>query len=77
MSKRSGDKEMGGAEKIRLKKRKQLQADAAKCVKLTELFKGRGGGETTGESCTAAAAKDMTGGQWHTVKHQALSKLAV
>ena len=31
-------KRKGGAEKTRIKKRKALEADAAKCVKLSSLF---------------------------------------
>ena len=38
--KRTGrEKELGGAEKKTIKKRKLLQQDAAKCAKLTEIFK--------------------------------------
>ena len=33
-----GRKRPGGAEKARLKKRKALEEDAAKCAKLTDLF---------------------------------------
>ena len=32
-------KQKGGAEKVREKKKKNLEADAAKCFKLTHLFK--------------------------------------
>src|SRR4029434_8979700 len=33
-----GRKRLGGAEKARLKKRNELEEDAAKCAKLTDLF---------------------------------------
>ena len=38
--KKAGEKEMGGAEKLRKKKLKQLEQDAAKCAKLPDFFQG-------------------------------------
>ena len=35
------EKELGGAQKLRLKKKKMLELDAAKCAKLTDLFRGK------------------------------------
>ena len=35
------EKELGGAQKLRLKRKKMLEQDAAKCVKLTSLFRGK------------------------------------
>ena len=32
---------MGGAQKLRLKRKKMLEQDAAKCAKLTDLFRGK------------------------------------
>ena len=46
-------KEMGGAEKLRVKKKKMLQADAAKCTKLTDLFKGAGPSKKAADDTTA------------------------
>ncbi|CAL8366268.1 unnamed protein product [Boreogadus saida] len=43
-------KRLGGAEKMRLKKLKSLEVEAAKCSKLTDLF---GAGVTT-PACAAA-----------------------
>ena len=34
-------KELGGAQKLRLKRKKMLEQDAAKCAKLTDLFRGK------------------------------------
>lgn len=45
----------GGAEKIREKKRQALQEDAAKCVKITQMFAGYGGASSAVASVTAAA----------------------
>ena len=36
-------KRKGGAEKLHEKKKQALQADAAKCVKLTDMFSGVAG----------------------------------
>ena len=44
---------MGGAEKKRMKKRKLLEQDAAKCSKLTDLF--QSGKSKEGTSSDAAA----------------------
>ena len=38
--KKAGEKEMGGAEKLRNKKIKLLEQDAAKCAKLPDFFQG-------------------------------------
>ena len=50
-------KQKGGAEKLRDKKRLALQAEAAKCVKLTQMFAGPGGAEA-GASTSAPAGDD-------------------
>lgn len=43
LKRKKPEKEMGGAEKLRSKKKKKrLIQDAAKCTKLTELFCGGG-----------------------------------
>ena len=39
VKRRKEEKEMGGAEKIRMKKKKMLAQEAAKCAKLTDLFR--------------------------------------
>ena len=49
------EKEMGGEEKLRAKKKKRLLQDAAKCSRLTELF--RGGGAKV----SAATVSEETG----------------
>lgn len=41
-------KRPGGAEKVRLKKRKALLEEAAKCAKLTDIFSRRQTEEATG-----------------------------
>lgn len=51
-------KRKGGAEKIRDRKRQALHADAAKCVKITQMFAGGG----ASSSATAATAGDDGGG---------------
>lgn len=51
LKRRKEEKEMGGAEKIRMKK-KMLAREAAKCAKLTDLFLEKGavaGGNVTDE----------------------------
>lgn len=50
-------KRKGGAEKIRAKKKLALQADAAKCAKISQLF----GGGFSGASTSVKLASD--GGQ--------------
>ena len=53
------EKEMGGAEKVRAKKKKLLVQDAAKCAKITDLFRGGAAvsqaADDTGPSSTATA----------------------
>ena len=51
-------KHPGGAEKMRLKKLKSLEVEAAKCSKLTDLF---GSGVTT-SACAAAPGRRARGG---------------
>ena len=59
------EKELSGAEKRRAKKKKKLIEDAAKCAKLTDLFR-RGGSQAshnTGLNSTAASAATATAGK--------------
>ena len=58
MPKRPKEKEMGGAEKVRAKKKKELLKDAAKCAKLTDLFRGVGGADTVSQTSGSAASND-------------------
>ena len=49
-------KRKGGAEKLREKKRQALQADAAKCQKLTNIFSAAASACQAGPSSAASAA---------------------
>ncbi len=62
MNMESKRKWKGGAEKLQDKKRQVLQAEAAKCVKLTQMFAGAGGAEA-GASTSAPAGDDGGGGR--------------
>ena len=55
----------GGVEKIRAKKRQALQEDAAKCVKITQMFAGGYGGASslTATASEVAASNDGGGGR--------------
>ena len=59
------EKELSGAEKRRAKKKKKLIEDAAKCAKLTDVFRGGGSqaGHNTGLNSTAASAATATAGK--------------
>ena len=61
-------KELGGAQKLRLKRKKMLEQDAAKCAKLTDHFRGKAKvdgdasvSETNGEAGTGHSNIAMTG----------------
>ena len=62
------EKELGGAQKLRLKRKKKLELDAANCAKLTDLFRGEAKvdgdapvSETNGEAGTGHSNVAMTG----------------
>ena len=56
LKRKKPEKEMGGAEKLRAKKKKKLKQDAAKCAKITELFCG-GGGKVSAATVSQAASE--------------------
>lgn len=52
----------GGAEKLRAKRAKNLAIDAAKCVKITDMFTG-GAAVASTSSVTAVQGEDSSSGQ--------------
>lgn len=62
MTKRGKEKkEMGGAEKIRIKKKKMLAQEATKCTKLNDLFGSEKGAVAGGADEEGPSSMDRTG----------------